>query len=211
MEWEKTHDCIAKFKEWILSFDGGPEALASAEELDQLAEQAKEEVKASKNKAWALFTEDIKQDSLSLEGILSGLIQDGTLSNSYQAELDALIKNREPQRKDVYSLARRTLRSLRGAESTNKTVLSQWLNKKKEESHDRYSSYLYSESNKQIGNIPSIEPTYDTDAPMEDGRIILRENYRMLLEKYHSEIVKLLERLFQKRKRRPLRNMKLCS
>jgi pyruvate/2-oxoglutarate/acetoin dehydrogenase E1 component len=124
-----------------------------------------------------------------LEGILSGLIQDGTLSNSFQAELDALIKNREPQRKDVYSLARRTLRSLRGTESTNKTVLSQWLSKKKEESHDRYSSYLYSESNKQIGNIPSIEPTYDTDAPMEDGRIILRENYRMLLEKYPNLLV----------------------
>ncbi|NDB35047.1 MAG: transketolase, partial [Flavobacteriia bacterium] len=189
MEWEKTHDCIAKFKEWILAFDKGPTALATLEELDQLSEQAKEEVKESKNKAWALFTEDIKQDSLSLEGILSGLIQEGTLSSSFQAELDALIKNREPQRKDVFSLARRALRSLRGADSTNKTVLSQWLSKKKEESHDRYSSYLYSESNKQIGNIPSIEPTYDTDAPMEDGRIILRENYRKLLEKYPNLLV----------------------
>ncbi|MEY3845537.1 MAG: hypothetical protein RL293_1959, partial [Bacteroidota bacterium] len=91
--------------------------------------------------------------------------------------------------KDVFSLARRALRSLRGTESTNKTVLSQWLSKKKEESHDRYSSYLYSESNKQIGNIPSIEPTYDSDAPMEDGRIILRENYRKLLEKYPNLLV----------------------
>jgi 2-oxoisovalerate dehydrogenase E1 component len=189
MEWEKTHDCIAKFKEWILSFDGGPEPLANEEFLDQIANEAKEEVKASKNKAWTLFTEDIKKDSLTLEGILGGLIQEGTLSNAFQAELDALIKNREPQRKDVYSLARRALRSLRGTESTNKTVLNQWLSKKKEESHDRYSSYLYSESNQQIGNIPTIEPSYDTDAPMEDGRIILRENYRMLLEKYPNLLV----------------------
>jgi pyruvate/2-oxoglutarate/acetoin dehydrogenase E1 component/TPP-dependent pyruvate/acetoin dehydrogenase alpha subunit len=189
MEWEKNYDCILKFREWILAFDGGPEPLASLEQLEQLAEQAKEEVKAAKNKAWDLFTEDIKKDSLSLEGILSGLIQEGTLSNAFQAELDALIKNREPQRKDVFSLARRALRGIRGTESTNKTVLSHWLSKKKEESNDRYSSHLYSESNQRIGIIPSIEPSYEADAPMEDGRIILRENYRKLLEKYPNLLI----------------------
>lgn len=189
LEWEKTHDCIAKFKEWILAFKGGTEPLATEEELELLAEQAKEEVKVSKNMAWALYTEDIKKDSLSLEGILSGLIQEEALSPSFQAELDALIKNREPQRKDVHSLARRALRSIRGGESKNRLVLLEWLKKKKAESYDRYSSHLYSESNQQIGNIPSIEPLYDSDSPMEDGRIVLRENYKVLLQKYPNLLV----------------------
>ena len=189
LEWEKTHDCIAKFKEWILAFKGGTEPLATEEELELLAEQAKEEVKVSKNMAWALYTEDIKKDSLSLEGILSGLIQEGALSNSFQAELDALIKNREPQRKDVHSLARRALRSIHGSESKNRLVLLEWVKKKKAESHDRYSSHLYSESNQQIGNIPSIEPLYDSDSPIEDGRIVLRENYKVLLQKYSNLLI----------------------
>ena len=189
LEWEKTQDCIVKFKEWILNFDGGPEPLATPEALELIAEQAKEEVKASKNKAWHLYTEDIKQDSLSLEGILSGLIQEGTLGNQFQAELTALMNNREPQRKEVFSLARRALRSLHGSESTNKAVLRQWLERKKEESHDRYASHLYSASEQRIDNITAVAPTYDHDAPMEDGRIILRENYRKLLEKYPNLLI----------------------
>ena len=189
LEWEKTQDCIVKFKEWILNFDGGPEPLATPEALELIAEQAKEEVKTSKNTAWSLYTEDIKQDSVSLEGILSGLIQEGTLSNQFQAELTALMNNREPQRKEVFSLARRALRSLHGSESTNKAVLRQWLERKKEESHDRYASHLYSASEQRIDNITAVAATYDHDAPMEDGRIILRENYRKLLEKYPNLLI----------------------
>jgi pyruvate/2-oxoglutarate/acetoin dehydrogenase E1 component len=70
-----------------------------------------------------------------------------------------------------------------------KSELKQWVQEKLQESHNRYSSYLYSESDHQIGNIPSVEPTYDYDAPMEDGRIILRENYRKLLERYPNLLV----------------------
>ena len=189
MEWEKTHDCIAKFKEWILTFNGGPEPLATEEILNQLADQAKEEVKESKNKAWALYIEDIKRDSQSLEGILSGMMQEGTLDSSFQPELNALIKNKEPQRKDVFSLARRVLRNVRTIDSPNKTALKQWLSKKNTESYDRYSSYLFSESEQQISKINPIAPQYDEDAKMEDGRIILRDNYRVLLEKYPNLLV----------------------
>lgn len=189
MEWEKTHDCIAKFKEWILSFDGGPEPLATIETLERLSEEAKTEVREAKNAAWNLYTEDIKKESKSLESIMESYIEKGNLNDSFETELKALINNREPIRKEVYSLARRALRSMRFTNEVDKSELKQWILAKQQESHDRYSSYLYSESDQQIGNIPSVEPTYDTDAPMEDGRIILRENYRKLLERYPNLLV----------------------
>jgi pyruvate/2-oxoglutarate/acetoin dehydrogenase E1 component/TPP-dependent pyruvate/acetoin dehydrogenase alpha subunit len=189
MEWEKTHDCIAKFKEWILSFDGGPEPLATNETLERLSEEAKTEVREAKNAAWNLYTEDIKKESKSLESIMESYIEKGNLNDSFETELKALVNNREPIRKEVYSLARRALRSMRFTDEVDKSELKQWILAKQQESHDRYSSYLYSESDQQIGNIPSVEPTYDTDAPMEDGRIILRENYRKLLERYPNLLV----------------------
>ena len=189
MEWEKTHDCIAKFKEWILSFDGGPEPLATIETLERLSEEAKTEVREAKNAAWNLYTEDIKKESKSLESIMESYIEKGNLNDSFETELKALVNNREPIRKEVYSLARRALRSMRFTDEVDKSELKQWILAKQQESHDRYSSYLYSESDQQIGNIPSVEPTYDTDAPMEDGRIILRENYRKLLERYPNLLV----------------------
>lgn len=189
MEWEKTHDCIAKFKEWILAFDGGPVPLATLEMLDRIGEEAKAEVREAKNAAWALYTQDIKQESQSLEKIMQTYLKEGWLDASFESELSSLINNREPIRKEVYSLARKALRSMRFINDEQKSELKQWVQEKLQESHNRYSSYLYSESDHQIGNIPSVEPTYDYDAPMEDGRIILRENYRKLLERYPNLLV----------------------
>lgn len=189
MQWEKTHDCITKFREWILGFDGGPMALTDEDTLNRIAEEAKNEVREAKNTAWALFTEDIKEDRLGLEKILTELIQANTLNASFQSELNNLINNKEPLRKDVMSLARRAYRTLTNKNSQEKKGLKEWIDIKKQESHDRYSSFLYSESEFRIGNITSIPPLYDADSKMEDGRIILRENYRKLLEKYPNLLV----------------------
>jgi pyruvate/2-oxoglutarate/acetoin dehydrogenase E1 component/TPP-dependent pyruvate/acetoin dehydrogenase alpha subunit len=189
MEWEKSNDCILKFREWILAFDGGPEPLATEEGLNRIAEEAKNEVKDAKNAAWKWYTEDIKKESNSLENILKSLLNQGNLENSFESELNDLINNREPLRKDVMSLARRALRSLRFSDNSHKAELQKWIHERTTENHDRYSSYLYSESSYAISNIQEIAPSYDMDAPMEDGRIILRENYRKLLGKYPNLLV----------------------
>ena len=189
MEWEKSHDCISKFREWILAFDRGPEPLATEEGLNRIAEEAKNEVRDAKNTAWKLYTEDIKGESESLEIILKDLIQQGILNPSFETELTALVNNREPLRKDVFSLGRRALFSLRFNDVQDREVLKQWVNGKQKENFERYSSFLYSESETAIHKVNGIEPTYEADAPMEDGRIILRENYRKLLEKYPNLLV----------------------
>ncbi|MFM7664741.1 MAG: thiamine pyrophosphate-dependent dehydrogenase E1 component subunit alpha, partial [Bacteroidota bacterium] len=146
MEWEKSHDCISKFREWILAFDRGPEPLATEEGLNRIAEEAKNEVRDAKNTAWKLYTEDIKGESESLEIILKDLIQQGILNPSFETELTALVNNREPLRKDVFSQGRRALFSLRFNDVQDREVLKQWVDGKQKESFERYSSFLYSES-----------------------------------------------------------------
>lgn len=189
MEWEKSHDCLVKFREWILAFETGPEPLTTPEELDRLGEEAKIEIREAKNEAWKLYTEDIKKESQSLEILLKSLMEQGALNTAFEPEVSALIANREPLRKDVFSLARRALRSMRYSQENGKALLRNWIQEKRAESHDRYSSFLYSESKESVQNIHGIEPTYDSESPMEDGRIILRENYRKLLEKYPNLLV----------------------
>lgn len=189
MEWEKTHDCIVKFKEWITSYDGGPQSLASAEELDRISEEAKTEVREAKNAAWNLYIDEIKTECLSLESLLKPLIQQGALDAAIENRLNSLLDSREPLRKEVFSLARQALISVRFAGDSEKAALRKWLDQKKAESHNRYSSYLFSESLESIKYVTSVEPTYAPDAPEEDGRIILRENHRVLLEKYPNLLI----------------------
>ncbi|NDB34163.1 MAG: transketolase, partial [Flavobacteriia bacterium] len=189
LEWEKSHDCIAQFKAWILAFDGGPEPLGTEEGLTRILEEAKNEVRDAKQKAWALYLQDIQQDSESLQGILTPLLQQGVLASTFEAPLTALMNNKEPLRKDIFSLARKAYLSLRTSDANAKAQLKEWLELKRVDAHDRYSSHLYSQSAENIHQVSFHSPEYASDAKMEDGRIILRENYRKLLEKYPNLLV----------------------
>ncbi|NBV09224.1 MAG: transketolase [Flavobacteriia bacterium] len=188
MQWEKDFDCLAKFKEWILTFDGGPEALADENTLNEIQEKAKNAVKNAKNTAWNLLSKEIKDEAIVLNDLLSTLAQEQSLHETLQAEITALNNTKEPIRKDLFLLARKVIRQLRNTKSPAKLKLSQWLESQKQLNHDRYNSYLYSESAKKINNVPTVAPTYSNEIQMEDGRIILRENYRKLMEK-HPEIL----------------------
>ena len=71
LQWESDFDCIAKFKEWILSFAQKGLVLATEEELEGISNAAKDRVKKAKNNAWQAFTADIIEDKNDLLAILS--------------------------------------------------------------------------------------------------------------------------------------------
>lgn len=104
-------------------------------------------------------------------------------------EIEGLEKTIEPIRKDIVSLARKVLRMVRAENSPTKIKLSEWISGNIKENFDRYSSYLHSESAKSALKIQAIYPEYDEEITMEDGRIILRDNYRKLLEKFPELLV----------------------
>src|SRR5690606_21549024 len=57
LQWEKDHDCIMKFEEWILEND-----MATRDELDMLKQEASKQVRLAKNRAWNKLTSRIKKD-----------------------------------------------------------------------------------------------------------------------------------------------------
>ena len=52
-----------------------------------------------------------------------------------------------------------------------------------------YSTFLHSNSSKNALNVTPIAPTYDDNSSMEDGRIILRDNYRELFNNYPEALI----------------------
>ena len=64
-----------------------------------------------------------------------------------------------------------------------KQKLSAWVKSILNKANNRYSSHLYSESAESVLKAKHIPATYNDDAKMEDGRIILRENFKKQLEK----------------------------
>jgi len=189
MQWEKDFDCISKFREWILAFNANGLTIADDAHLDDIAKEAKETVRKAKNEAWKAFSSEIKKDIDGLLPILRSLGQTSEMGASINAIADELEKAFEPIRKDVLGYARKALRIAIHTQSPTKTSLQEWIQQALEANFERYSSVLYSASAHAATKVTGIAPEYSSDSNMEDGRIILRENYRKLLEKYPEFLV----------------------
>tara|TARA_Y100001978_G_C23694633_1_gene436798 strand:+ start:551 stop:2992 length:2442 start_codon:yes stop_codon:yes gene_type:complete len=182
LQWEKDFDCIEKFKEWIIAFNANGNILATKDELEKIQADAKKTIREAKNKAWKGFAEDINSDLKEACSLMKNAAQSSSQKVFILKESENLEKAYEPIRKDILSTARSVLRMMASEESTEKTTLANWIKSKIENAHDRYSSHLYSESEQSISHIKHLPPSYDESAPMEDGRIILRENFKKKLE-----------------------------
>ena len=182
LEWETTFDCIHKFKEWILSFEAKGMAIASEEELNTIQAAAKELIRSAKNTAWARFTDSMKQDQADLVSVLKTVAAESSQSVFIQKDIETLEKEKEPIRRDLLTLARKVLRQVREEQISSKKTLGNWIQSMISGNFDRYSSHLHSQSAHSAMNVPAVAPKYADDVQMEDGRIILRENYRTILE-----------------------------
>jgi pyruvate/2-oxoglutarate/acetoin dehydrogenase E1 component/TPP-dependent pyruvate/acetoin dehydrogenase alpha subunit len=188
LEWESTFDCIQKFKEWILNFSAEGNVLATEEELSQIQAEAKNHVKDEKNRAWKLFTDDLKSELISLLPLLKALAASSKHGEFILNEITALEQTKDPIRREIIGAARKVLRIVRAESSPEKNALIHWIQVQLEQNAKRYSSHLHSESNFSALKINSISPEYTSDQ-VDDGRIILRENYRELLKKYPQALV----------------------
>ena len=189
LKWESEFDCINKFKEWILAFNANGETIATEEELNQISADAKTSVNNDKREAWTIFTADLKKDLDAACSILAVYAEKSSFKTAIETEITTLQKTMNPIRKDIFNTIRKVLRLTRGETAAERSAIVSWLANETQENYKRYSSYLYSNSAQSIDKIAGIEPTYDADSPQEDGRIILRDNFRSLFQKYPQALI----------------------
>lgn len=189
LKWESEFDCIAKFRAWMLSFEINGEKLTTEEQLAEIEATAKKTVRDEKNNAWKAFTETLKADLNEAISILQAVASESSNATEIEKEITALQKAMDPIRRDILGTARRVLRLIRLENIQSKAMLSAWIQQKIEENKSRYSSHLYSESEFNAVQIPGIDPTYDSEVKLDDGRIILRDNFKSIFEKYPETLV----------------------
>ncbi len=178
LEWEKEYDCIKKMKEWILK-----NKFSSIKELEKIEEDSKKEVTIQKNKAWKNFIDPINiERNLTCE-ILEKNINEN--SGEIKKIYDNLLNDNPVSRRNI-------IQSLRNAifftNKDNRPEVSTWLKKLLEENKFRYNSFLYSNSEFKLSNISNIFPTYSVEK-IVDARIVLRDNFDSLLDKYPELLI----------------------
>ena len=184
LEWERENDCNKRFREWILENN-----VSTEEELKKLERQIKQEVRAAKKEAWAEF---LKPHLIAKKQLIRLL--DNVSTKSPNKSFISKIKNdiiaiEEPLKKDLASHSRKALRYLLGESTQEKTALQQWIKNFLVINQPKYSSHLYNEGPTKATNINSLPPSYSNDPESVDGRIILRDNFDTIFNKYPEAMV----------------------
>ena len=172
LDWETAHDCNTKMRAWIIE-----NGIADNEILTDIERTIKRDVREAKKSAWATFLKPILKDQKNLASILTQIAPTSTNATFITNIKNNLLAIDEPTQKDILSHARKALRYTLGDTSSEKDLLRNWINNQFETNQPKFSSHLYVETERSPVLIKEVKPIYSEDAPMVDGRIIIRDNF----------------------------------
>ena len=184
LEWEREHDCNLKFREWILENN-----IAEEEELQILEKGLKKEVRLAKKDAWAEFLEPQKIEQKKLVALMRALGDSSPNKAFIERLTNDIIALEEPLKRDLHSKARKALRYVLGEDHPARKALLNWVQDYRAVCQPLYSSHLYSELDGKATHVPEVLPQYDASPEMNDGRIILRDNFDHLFARHPEALI----------------------
>ena len=189
MNFETEFDCLNKFREWILNYsiqiDGEEQTLSSVEELDEIEKEAKAFVREQQKKAWAEYRASIDH----IQNQVLPLVKQFENQPEVAALLEKFSALVTVGKKDIFALVRKVLWATREQNTSERQNLVQVYERISEKEADNYSSHLYSESERKAVNIPEIKPVFSEDSQILDGRVVIRNNFDKIFEKYPETLI----------------------
>ncbi|MBF6641004.1 transketolase [Flavobacterium sp. J49] len=182
LAWEAEFDCLAQMRTWLVDNN-----LATTEELEAIDEAAKKEVLEGKKAAWTAFVSPMKEEQQELVSLLKSIAE--TSSNKvfiekYASELASI---KEPIRKDIITTARKVLRLV--VKESGQSQLATWITNYTNKIQPKFSSHLFSQSDKTVLGATTVAPTYDESAEEVDARLVLRDNFDAIFNKYPESLI----------------------
>lgn len=195
LQWEKSHDCITKMREWILDFELETETgdvlrfVEDETDLIILEKEAKKEVTNAKRNAWNAYLNEIKSERLDASDLLEKAAQKSANKPfilKYKNDLNAIT---EPTRKDVLSTVRKCLWYLKDEHSAEKIAIQIYIKSLLKEAYQKYSTHLTSETDLSALEVLDKAPTYGQEKNLVDARIIMRDNFDAILKKHQNVVI----------------------
>lgn len=179
LQWAIDYDCINQFAKFLVM-----EGAATQEELDEIRKSTKKQVRTEQKAAWAAYRASVDVDYHEAVARLKSLAEGSSNSAFISKIANDLESALEPIRKDIFTAVRKALRYTRGESSQAKQELVVWMKSLHSLMNDRYSGNLYSQSAQNALNIEPLDPSFEDQPEMVDGRIILKENFEAIFKKY---------------------------
>ncbi|HMH24884.1 MAG TPA: thiamine pyrophosphate-dependent enzyme [Puia sp.] len=174
LEWEREWDGIKKMKEWIVD-----NSLATEEELNDVATEAKEFTRNGRNSAWEKYQVPIKlQVSHSAELVRQMAGGLPAQAEELQKLAADLVADREPGRREILRTLHQALSLAGDAAAAGRT--RDYYQSLKKENAALYNTHLYHEGAKNILKVEEVKAEYDYDAPVINGYEVLNRYFDKL-------------------------------
>ena len=184
LTWETEFDCNLKMRNWMLSNN-----IATEDELTTLEKDIKKQVRDGKKAAWEAYSKPIIAEQQQAIQLLKNIANTSTNKVFIDKLINELSDIKEPIRKDIASATRKALRYVISENTAEKIALNTWLNDYLKTIQPKYSSHLYSESDTSAINVKEVKPIYDTNAEEVDGRVVIRDNFDAIFNKYPEALI----------------------
>lgn len=182
LAWEGEFDCNLQMRKWILE-----NTIATEEELEDIEKRAKSDVLEGKKNAWAAYQDPIKAERDTLVNLLKDVASKSDNKVFIDKHITGIATLKEVMRKDLLVTARKILRLV--INEPAKDAIVSWIKGCTDENQPKYSSHLYSESDKNVLNAKEVVPEYGDSPEDADGRMIMRNNFDALFAKYPEVLV----------------------
>jgi 2-oxoisovalerate dehydrogenase E1 component len=168
LQWEVEYCCINQMRKWILA-----NAIAASDELDKIEKEAKDFVRQAQKEAWNEFISPILKENEEARKLFDEIAKDSSKKDEIKKFSGDLKRSLDNNRKVIMQSVYDVLRITRDENFVAREKLVEWLKDFKIENEERYSSYLYSESDESVNKIQEVKPEYNEDSPLLDGREVL--------------------------------------
>tara|TARA_B100000530_G_scaffold183378_1_gene115987 strand:+ start:996 stop:3392 length:2397 start_codon:yes stop_codon:yes gene_type:complete len=184
LDWERQFDCIKKMREWMIQ-----KKISDNIQLETIEADAKLKVKNAQVKAWNNYIEVLREEKNALCHIIqSSCDLNSEIENNV---FEKLQQENIPNRKILISSAKKIIREIKYKNGGNE-LLENWLFDSLKKYTKTYSSHLYSESQQSIHTAQNNNMNSDlifNEETEVDGRIILRDNFDVLLKNYPELLI----------------------
>jgi len=181
LDWEKDHDPILKFREWILT-----ENLADKKTIKSIEKKAIERAKLAKELAWKSFIQCFNTEKNELKDLINSIKSETiSLPDTIVDGLDEVLNASFPTRKKILAFAKKQLRSMHGNTAFQKSrrKLSEWIIKIENKGKNQYNTHIFSDLN-NFNSSYNIKPVYASDNISVPAHEVLNLNFDLLFEKY---------------------------
>jgi pyruvate/2-oxoglutarate/acetoin dehydrogenase E1 component/TPP-dependent pyruvate/acetoin dehydrogenase alpha subunit len=177
LAFEKSHDCILQFREWIIS-----NKISSEDELASIESDIKNYCLEQKKAAWQNFNAPIKTEISEAITLMNAVIAETDESNNLSSIVSKLQSTIDPLRRDILKACKSFIFDCRFNTSTVLDELKVWTTNFENSYQHIYSSHLYSESPLSALKVKHEAASFDESSPSINGYEILNQYFDHLFE-----------------------------